>query len=83
MTGFSIQTLLLTAIALHCESRMDLARQVLDRAIFMSVELGMNGMDFADLEADAVLAESWRRTYFGLYTADSTLPGLSQVNGFL
>ena len=82
-TGFTVQTLLLTAIALHCEDKMDLGRQVLDRAIYMSVELGMNGMDFADIETDAVLAESWRRTYWGLYATDSTFAGIRREEIFM
>jgi hypothetical protein len=62
---------------------MDLARQVLDRAVFLSVELGMNGIEFADLETDLVLAESWRRTYYGLYTTDIAIAGVDQINGFM
>ena len=62
---------------------MELGRQVLDRAIYMSVELGMNGTHFADFETDAVLAESWRRTYWGLYAVDSTFAGIRRQENFV
>ncbi|KAF4632691.1 hypothetical protein G7Y89_g5442 [Cudoniella acicularis] len=82
-TGFSVQTLLLTAIALHCEDEFTLARAVLDRAVFLAVELRMNCKEFALLETDPVLAESWRRTYWGLYTTDSTFAGIRRAPSFI
>jgi hypothetical protein len=82
--GFTVQTFLLTAIALHLEDKPDLARTILDKAIFMAVELGMNSLDFANFETDPILAESWRRTYWGLYTTDSSFAGIGRVEeGFM
>ncbi|KAH8679961.1 hypothetical protein BGZ60DRAFT_241269 [Tricladium varicosporioides] len=74
-TGFTVQTLLLTAIALQCEDDFTFARVVLDRAVFLAVEMRMNCREYSLMEADPVLAESWRRTYWGLCTADETISG--------
>ncbi|RDL33227.1 uncharacterized protein BP5553_08666 [Venustampulla echinocandica] len=74
-TGFTVQALLLTANALDLEDRTDLSRTVLDTAIYLALELRMNIQEFASLEPDQVLAESWRRTYWGLCSMDSTFGG--------
>ncbi|KAG9237354.1 hypothetical protein BJ875DRAFT_160408 [Amylocarpus encephaloides] len=75
-TGFTVQTLLLLSLALLLEDRVQEARGVLDRAIYMAVELGMNDLTFADSEPDGVLAESWRRTYFGLIETDGMMANI-------
>ncbi|TVY13805.1 hypothetical protein LARI1_G008680 [Lachnellula arida] len=81
--GFTVQTLLLTALALHCDDEMDRAREVLDRAIYLALELRMNSREFANLERDAVLAESWRRTYWGLIVTDSMIAGITRAPSFV
>jgi len=81
--GFIVQTLLLTAIALHCDDEMDRAREVLDRAIYLALELRMNSREFANMERDPVLAESWRRTYWGLFVTDSTIAGIRRAPSFM
>ncbi|TVY87413.1 hypothetical protein LAWI1_G006218 [Lachnellula willkommii] len=81
--GFTVQTLLLTALALHCDDEMDRAREVLDRAIYLALELRMNSREFASLERDAVLAESWRRTYWGLIVTDSMIAGITRAPSFV
>jgi len=70
--GFSVQALLLTAIAANCEDELNLAREILDRAICMTLDIRFNSRAFADVERDPVLAESWRRTFWGLYIIDGT-----------
>lgn len=74
-TGFTVQALLLTANGLQFEDRADLSRTVLDTAIYLALELRMNLPEFASLELDGVLAESWRRTYWGLCSMDTTFGG--------
>jgi hypothetical protein len=81
--GFTVQTLLLTAIALHCDDEMDRAREVLDRAMYLALELRMNSREFANMERDPVLAESWRRTYWGLFVIDSTVAGIRRASSFM
>ena len=81
--GFTVQTILLAAVAVHCEDEKDFARALLDRAIFLALEIRMNSREFANMERDPVLAESWRRTWWGLYVMDSCFAGLSQGPVFL
>jgi hypothetical protein len=81
--GFTVLALLLTSIALHCEDDFDKARPILDRAIYMALEIRMNSRTFANMERDPVLAESWRRTWWGLYCADSMFASIRRANTFL
>jgi hypothetical protein len=81
--GFTVQTLLLTAIALHCDDEMERGREVLDRAIYLALELRMNSREFANMERDPVLAESWRRTYWGLFVTDSQFAGIRRAPSFM
>ncbi|TVY82321.1 hypothetical protein LSUE1_G004089 [Lachnellula suecica] len=81
--GFTVQALLLTAIALHCNDEMDRGREILDRATYLALELRMNSREFANMERDPVLAESWRRTYWGLYVSDSTFSAIRRAPSFI
>ncbi|TGO07555.1 hypothetical protein BTUL_0265g00040 [Botrytis tulipae] len=82
-TGFSVQTLLLLAIAVHAEDERQQARAILDRSICMALELGMNHRAFAEMERDPVLAESWRRTFWGLYVLDGVFSGIACASSFI
>ncbi|KAF2470365.1 uncharacterized protein BDR25DRAFT_287260 [Lindgomyces ingoldianus] len=71
-TGFSLQALLLFAIAQHhCDFRPE-SRKTLDAAVALGLELRINSKEFAQDhgERDPVLEESWRRTYYFLHLAD-------------
>ncbi|KAM0152865.1 hypothetical protein ACHAPG_007389 [Botrytis cinerea] len=81
--GFSVQTLLLLAIAVHAEDEREKARAILDRNICMALELGMNHRAFAEMERDLVLAESWRRTFWGLYVLDGVFSGIACASSFI
>jgi hypothetical protein len=81
--GFTVQALLLMAIAMFCDDAFDQGRAILDRAIYMALEMRMNSRTFANMERDPVLAESWRRTYWGLYLADSQLARFREASTFL
>ncbi|KAF7902894.1 hypothetical protein EAF00_002796 [Botryotinia globosa] len=82
-TGFSVQTLLLLAIAVHAEDERQQARAILDRSICMALELGINHRAFAEMERDPVLAESWRRTFWGLYVLDGVFSGIACASSFI
>jgi hypothetical protein len=69
--GFTVQMLLMTAIATHGDAQLEQGRAILDRAIYLALEIRMNSRAFATMERDPVLAESWRRTFWGLYTTDA------------
>lgn len=81
--GFNVLALLLAAIATHSQDLLDQGRAFLDRAIYMALDLKMNSRMFANMEYDPVLAECWRRTYWGLYITDSIIAGIQQQPTFL
>ncbi|KAI9648094.1 hypothetical protein NHQ30_002723 [Ciborinia camelliae] len=81
--GFSVQTLLLLAIVTHAEDEREQARAILDRNICMALDIGMNHRAFAGMERDPVLAESWRRTYWGLYVLDGVFSGIVRASSFI
>jgi hypothetical protein len=68
---WTVQALLIMAVAALGENRDDLAVGWMQRAAQMALELGLHHKSFADGEADSVLAESYRRTYWGLYVHGS------------
>ncbi|KAF2267636.1 hypothetical protein CC78DRAFT_63245 [Lojkania enalia] len=71
-TAFSVQALLLFAIAQHHYNLRPESRNMLDLAIGIALEIGMNTKDFAKQhgEGNPVLEESWRRTYYFLHLCD-------------
>jgi len=81
--GFTVIALMLTAIATHSEDDSGQGRAILDRAIYMALEIRMNSRTFANMERDPVLAESWRRTYWGLYITDATFAGITRAPSFM
>jgi hypothetical protein len=81
--GLTVQTALLAAIAVSSEDDKQYGRVILNRAIFLALEIRMNSREFANMERDPVLAESWRRTWWGLYVIDSCFAGLSSGPLFL
>ncbi|KAJ5052719.1 hypothetical protein J3E72DRAFT_232629 [Bipolaris maydis] len=71
-TPFNVQSLMLFALAEFYHNLKSQARKRLETAVALALELSMNERDFAHTygEGDAVLEESWRRTYYMLYIAD-------------
>jgi hypothetical protein len=80
-TPFSIQSLLIFSVGVHCGSDFQLARDTLDRAISMALEMGMHFQCFAasNGNGDPVLEESWRRTWWGLYITDASIEAISRT----
>ena len=80
--GFTVQALLLLALALHCSDEYKIAEQYLDRAIDIALTIGMNRQCFAvqSGEGDLVLQESWRRTWWSLYLIDAIFAAISHYS---
>ena len=83
-TGFTVQALLLLSSALHCCSGFELARSLLDKATIMALQIGMQHKSFAESngEGDAVLEESWRRTWWGMYVVDAVFQAIRRSSTF-
>lgn len=78
-SGFSVQALALFSLAIHCSDEYKAAEYYLDRAIDIALSIGMHQEEFAwnKSECDPVLAESWRRTWWVLYSTDSLFAAIS------
>ncbi|KAK0125955.1 hypothetical protein ONS95_007577 [Cadophora gregata] len=77
--GFSVQALTLLALARHCSDEYDIAEKYVDRAIDIALALGMNRQEWAEENShgDVVLMESWRRTWWLLFTLDGLFSTIS------
>lgn len=70
-TVWNVQSLLCISIAAFGEDNIDLCGNIFGRAVQMALYIGLQHKSFADAEKDPVLAESYRRTYWGLYVHGS------------
>jgi len=79
-TPFNVQALMLLAVGQHQCDKKESARATMDLAVSMALQLRMNEKDFARTygEGDAVLEESWRRTYYFLYNFDQEFAIISR-----
>jgi len=82
--GFTVQAFLLIAIAIHSNDDFVYARELLDKAIQLALEIGMNDQSFAreNGEGDTVLEESWRRTWWLLYMTDGIFSRVRHCSTF-
>jgi len=70
MTPQTVQALAIMSVCALGEDKPELCDGWLDRAVRMALDIGMQHKAFADAEPDPVVAESYRRTYWGLYVTD-------------
>ncbi|OCK84861.1 hypothetical protein K432DRAFT_389178 [Lepidopterella palustris CBS 459.81] len=67
--GFSVQALLLFAIGINANNEPAKAAQMLQMAINMALEIGLNRAEFALIHGhgDRVMEECWKRTWWSLF----------------
>ncbi|KAJ5378123.1 uncharacterized protein N7496_005532 [Penicillium cataractarum] len=77
ITGFDVQAVLLCSIAIYWCNEPDAGVELVDEAIRLALELGMNRQEYADENSqnDPILAESWRRTWWQIYITDTHIAG--------
>ena len=77
--AFSVQALLLFALALHCSDEYEVADAFLDQAIDIALSIQMNRRQFTQEngEGDPTLEESWRRTYWSLFLIDTLFAAIT------
>ncbi|KAH7138147.1 Quinolinate phosphoribosyl transferase [Dendryphion nanum] len=70
--GFTVQALMIFAIAQHHMDHRLESRKILDLAVKIGLEIQVNSKEFAQLygEGNPVLEECWRRTYYMLQLTD-------------
>lgn len=73
--GWSVQALLLFAIGLHANNEVPRAAQIFALAQDLTLEVGLNRVEYALIhgESDPQHEESWRRTWWSMYTANGML----------
>lgn len=83
--GFLVQALLLLIVSLDGSCQQDKARDLLSDCERIAIEIGMNTRQFATIHGrgNAVLEESWRRTWWDLYVIDGMVAGVHRVTNFL
>ncbi|KAL1875207.1 hypothetical protein Daus18300_003278 [Diaporthe australafricana] len=83
--GFLVQALMLLIVALDGSCQQDKARDILSDCERIAVEIGMNTRQFAAMHGrgNAILEESWRRTWWDLYVIDGMVAGVHRVTNFL
>ncbi|KAJ5344327.1 uncharacterized protein N7506_002692 [Penicillium brevicompactum] len=81
---FDVQALLLYAIAIYWCNEPEYGVELLNEVIRMAVTLGMNKNQFAKTygEGNAVVEESWRRTWWVIYITDAHIAGSTHVYPF-
>lgn len=79
--GFKVQGLMLFGMSLFARYEQEPALLVINQAIDLALELGMNTKNFSLGHAvgNPILEESWRRTWWDLYMIDGILASLSSV----
>jgi hypothetical protein len=73
--AFSVQALLLFAIGLHAHNEVPRAAQIFTIAQALTLEVGLHRMEFALMHGggDPQLEESWRRTWWSMYTVNGMM----------
>ena len=80
--GFKVQGLLLFGMSLFARCEQELALAIIDQAIDLALNLGMNSRNFAITQGmgHSVIEESWRRTWWELYMVDGILSSLNSIH---
>jgi hypothetical protein len=73
--AFSVQALLLFSIGLHAHNEVPRAAQIFTIAQALTLETGLHRMEFALMHGggDPQLEESWRRTWWSMYTVNGMM----------
>ncbi|GAB7355585.1 hypothetical protein MBLNU459_g6053t1 [Dothideomycetes sp. NU459] len=83
-TVHMVQALLLYAIALHGRNEAEEAMVMLTQAVDLALELGLNQIGFASAHGmgQAILEESFRRTWWEVYVVDGYIAAFHRCTGF-
>ncbi|KAF2034331.1 hypothetical protein EK21DRAFT_97443 [Setomelanomma holmii] len=74
---YYVQALVLQSIAVYASNEPERARSLLHEAIQSALSIGMHKAEFTSQHGrgDAILEESWRRTWWTVYTTDAHIAG--------
>ncbi|KAF7163905.1 hypothetical protein CNMCM6106_000677 [Aspergillus hiratsukae] len=84
VSPFTVQAVLLYSIAVYWCDETTKGLDLLEEAIQMALDLGMNRSDFAVQHGrnDPILEESWRRTWWQVYITDAHIAGSTHTYPF-
>lgn len=84
-SGYQVQAMLLFAMGLHAHEKQEYARQVLQTAIELALEIGMHCQSWilSNPDTSELAQESWRRTWWELYVVDGMMASTTQQPCFL
>ncbi|KEF52666.1 uncharacterized protein A1O9_11083 [Exophiala aquamarina CBS 119918] len=77
--GFKVQSLILVTLVSYARFERDKGTRALTTAIDLALRLGLNSSDFA-IGQDSVFQESWRRTWWELYTITGLISLIAGLN---
>jgi hypothetical protein len=77
--GFKVQSLILITLASYARFERDKGTRALTAAIDLALKIGLNSSDFAASQ-DSVFQESWRRTWWELYTITGLISLIAGLN---
>ena len=77
--AWSVQALIIFSIGLHAHNEVPRAAQVFIIAQTLTLELGLNRIEFAMMhgENDPQLEESWRRTWWSMFTVNGMMTAVN------
>jgi hypothetical protein len=77
--AWTVQALLIFAIGLHAHNEVPRAAQIFSLAQNLTLEIGLNRLEYALIhgENDPQLEESWRRTWWSMYTANGMMTAVN------
>lgn len=80
-SGYLVQSLLLSSILYHQNNKQEQAKQTIDTAVEIALDLGMHLEQFAADNGcgSRYLEECWRRTWWELYVVDGLLKLYAQL----
>ncbi|KAL4974659.1 hypothetical protein BDW66DRAFT_152693 [Aspergillus desertorum] len=84
ITGFDVQAVLLLSIAIYWANEPEKAMSLLDNAIAIALDLGMQRQEYAYANGnkDPLLEECWRRTWWQVYMTDAHIAGSTSTFPF-
>lgn len=82
--AFTVQCHLLSSMALYWFGEESQSREEMTSGVNLALELGMHDRHFAGANGcgDAVLQESWRRTWWSLFVIDAFYAAMTHVTTF-
>lgn len=82
--AFLVQAMMLLVIGLDGEEQYSKAKEFLDEAKELALQIGLHTRSFAVLHGGGhpVLEESWRRTWWELFILDGMFAGVHRVTDF-